>query len=105
MSDLKKEVKEIEELMNKPAPGKMYARKDEPLYQVLRCAVEQSGHELANYQYVTLQKQAIHEFNVMKLNMFMNGINVENNSKLEAIEERIAIFEEKLKKGVKNACQ
>lgn len=99
MSTLKEDVKKVEELLNSKSPLGFFTKQQEPEYEILKLAVENSGRDLAMYQYVTAQKQAIHNFNTLKLQAFVNGEEFDKKA-LEDIDEKIAIFEENLRRGV-----
>lgn len=96
---LKEEVAEIERVMNQKSPLGFFKRKEEPYYNLLKSDVEHSGRELAIYQYIMATKQAIHQWYTLKLQAFLNGEKFDKSA-MESIEEKIAIFEVNLNKGV-----
>ena len=99
MSDIKKDLEQIETYLNSQSPCGMFARREEPLYKILLNEVEHSGKLCAMAEFVALQRKAQHEFATLKLRSFVEGVSLPQD-KLEAIEEKIAMFVENLKKGV-----
>lgn len=98
MSDLKKDIEQIEAyLADKSCLGN-FARYDEPEYEVLRSACEIAGRELECYEYIVARLKAISQYRELQLAAFIQGkrIPVETNAK---IEEMIADFFIKLKSG------
>lgn len=98
-NQLQKDIEDVEKFLNSPSPHGMFARRDEPMYKVLLSDVEYTGKLCAMAEFVALQRKAQHEFATIKLRSFVEGIELPQD-KLEAIEEKISVFVENLKKGV-----
>lgn len=98
MSDLKKDIEEIETYLNDKSAYGCFARYDEPEYEVLRSACEIAGKELAQYELIVSRLKAICKYRELQLQSFVKGVRipVETNDK---IEEMIADFFIKLKSG------
>lgn len=99
MSDLKKDLAEIEAFMNTPSPLGMFKRKDEPYYDVLKAEVENTGRILAKAEYVANMRKIEHFVATAKLNAFINGEELPKE-KFDEIEANIANFITELKEGV-----
>lgn len=99
MSDMKKDLEQIESFLSSKSPHGMFERREEPMYKFLLNEVEYTGRLCAMAEFVALQRKAQHEFSTLKLRSFVEGVELPSD-KLEAIEEKIAIFVENLKKGV-----
>ena len=98
MSDLKSEVKQIEEYLNDNVPFTYYKRYDEPEFQVLKTGAEMAGRMLARYELVVARLKAISQYRELQVQAFMRGIRIPDES-AKKIEELIADFITKLKKG------
>lgn len=98
MSDLKKDIEEIEFYLNDKSSLGCFTRCDEPEYEVLKSACEIAGKELSRYEYITARLKAICKYRELQLSAFIHGkrIPVETNAK---IEELIADFFTKLNSG------
>ena len=101
MSDLKKDIAEIEAFFNTPSPLGAFKRKDEPYYKVLKSDVEYTGRVLAKAEYVANMRKIEHFVATAKLNAFVNGEELPRD-KFDEIEANIANFITELKKGVWN---
>lgn len=99
MSDMKKDLEQIESFLSSQSPHGMFERREEPMYKVLLSDVEYTGKMCAMAEFVAMQRKAQHEFATLKLRSFVEGVELPKD-KLEAIEEKIAVFVENLKKGV-----
>lgn len=105
MPTLKEEVKKIEEYMSQKSPFGNFKRSEEPYFRILQRDVENSGRQVAYYEYILNQKKAIHAFDQLKLQAFLNGEEIDKKS-LASIEEKIAVFEEELSQyGVDKLCE
>lgn len=98
MSDLKKDIEEIEAFLCNQSSLGCFTRYDEPEYEVLKSACEIAGRELSRYQYIVARLRAICQYRELQLTAFIHGkrLSVETNAK---IEEMIADFFTKLQSG------
>lgn len=98
MSDLKKDIEEIEAFLSDKSHLGCFARYDEPEYKVLKSACEIAGRELARYEYIVARLRAVCQYRELQLKAFIQGkrLPVETTSLIEA---NIADFFIKFKDG------
>lgn len=101
MSDLKKDLEEIEAFLLQPSPLGRFAREKTPEYLVLKAVVENTGRILARAQYVCNMRQVEHALATAKLKAFVNGEELDKDT-VDNIECNIANFITEMKKGVWN---
>lgn len=99
MSDFKKDLEQIEAYLSQPSPLGSFARRDEPMYDVLRREVEDTGRVLAKAEYVYNMRNIQHRLATAKLEAFVKGETLPRK-KIEQIEESISVFISELKSGV-----
>lgn len=99
MSDIKKDLAEINDTLNSESPLGRFSRMKEPEFETLSCMWKMAQERLARYQYVCMQISAQAEFYKAQMNAMASGTKLDK-SMVESIEEKIAVFEEQLKKGV-----
>lgn len=98
MSDIKKDLEQIEAFLKQKSPLGAFARQEEPEYHVLKAEVENTGRILAKAEYVKNMREIQHHIASLKLQAFVSGEQLPKN-KIEAIEADIANFITELKEG------
>lgn len=98
MSDLKKDLEQIEAYLAQPSPLGKFARQEEPTYKVLRSEVEFTGKILAKAEHVVAMRKIAHMLATAELQAFINGEELPKK-KVEAIKESINVFITELKEG------
>lgn len=91
MSDLKKDLEQIEAYLAQPSPLGKFARQDEPKYQVLKNEVENTGRILAKAEHVCAMRKIAHMLATAQLQAFINGEELPKK-KVEAIQESLNVF-------------
>lgn len=99
MSDIKKDIQEIEDFLKSPSPLGKFERMKAPEYELLKVEVENSGRILQKAQYVASMRAVEHKLACAKFDAFVQGVELPKK-KIEAIEADIQVFISELKDGV-----
>lgn len=101
MSDIKSDLKRIEEVLASKSSFGNFSVMNEPEFKTLECMFRQASETLAKYQFVCKKIEASVEFYRARLNAMIEGEKIDD-SFVEACDEQIAVFWNKLKGGVDN---
>lgn len=101
MSDLKKDLEEINKYLNHESNLGKFKNIEAPKYNLLLSEVNYTGKILAIAEYIYAQRKAQHDWAQLKLQCFIDGVEM-SKKEVTSIDEKIAKFEEDLKQGVYN---
>lgn len=99
MTDMKKDLAEIEAFLNSPSPLGNFKRKDMPEYDVLRAELENAGRILSKAEYVFNMRRVQYWLAEYRLKCFVSGETV-SKKKVDEIEEKIKVFITELQNGL-----
>ncbi len=99
MSDIKKDLIEIEGILSSVSDYGAFEKRKDPEFLAEKCLYKQAQERLSRLQYACMQQNAVCQFLMAKMVAMVKNKPIDK-TQLEAVEEQIAVFEENLKKGV-----
>uniref|UniRef100_A0AAU8AX97 Uncharacterized protein n=1 Tax=Dulem virus 94 TaxID=3145805 RepID=A0AAU8AX97_9VIRU len=98
MSSLKEDVIEIEGILDKISDCATFDDCKDPVFLTEKCLYEQASERLARQQFVCMQMEKVCQFHFAKMIALVKGVKLPEPD-LAAIDEKIAVFEERMRKG------
>lgn len=98
MSDIRKDMIEIDAILNAVSDYGDFAKCKEPEYLTEKCLYEQACQRLAVQQLVCKNCEAVAQFHFAKMISMVKNKPLDKDE-IERIQEQIAVFEENLRKG------